>query len=469
MNKLALLLISLIALSSQAQDLWLCSGQRNKELPVRRVLDMFSDEVLDYENPYIEQFIVPKEFSFEGPQESLNGGTWLPCTQANVQNFSALAYFFCRSMYARTGRPQRVVNASWGGTPIEAWISPQAFQDTNNQWCLNDCKLYANEGYRDRVKALEGENYHRWNTTLWQSDPGMQSEVKWFEPNADDSEWSIVDISKLSREQYLLSNISDEVQSSAGSHWFRRDFVYDSDSEAVLRLGCLVDADSVWVNGVFVGNTTYMYPPRIYNVPAGVLHKGVNNITVRIVTNSGEPQFVPEKPYLIAPGGWQVADGTGSTISLLGEWRYKQGAVMPSAPSMMFWCYKPTVLYNQMIAPLKDMKFKGVIWYQGESNVSNRAQYADYLKLMIADWRRTFNDPELPFYIVELADHLPFDDLEGRAAWAEMRAQQAKAVAETPNAYLIKNSDLGEWNDIHPLDKKSVAERVADAAMTASY
>ncbi len=60
MNKLALLLISLFVLSSQAQDLWLCSGQSNMELPVRRVMDMFSEEVLDYENPYIEQFIVPK-------------------------------------------------------------------------------------------------------------------------------------------------------------------------------------------------------------------------------------------------------------------------------------------------------------------------------------------------------------------------------------------------------------------------
>lgn len=132
---------------------------------------------------------------------------------------------------------------------------------------------------------------------------------------------------------------------------------------------------------------------------------------------------------------------------------------------MMFFCYKPVCLYNAMIAPLKNYTVNGVIWYQGESNVARRNEYASLLTAMIADWRRTFNNQQLPFYIVELADFLAKDDTEGRKAWAEMRQEQAKAAQTNTHTTLIKNSDLGEWNDIHPLDKKTLGGRVADAAL----
>ena len=83
-----------------------------------------------------------------------------------------------------------------------------------------------------------------------------------------------------------------------------------------------------------------------------------------------------------------------------------------------------------------------------------------------ADWRRTFNQSELPFHIVELADFLSKDDLDGRRAWAEMRQEQAKAAAVNSNTYLIRNSDLGEWNDIHPLDKKTLGKRAAESVLS---
>jgi sialate O-acetylesterase len=137
---------------------------------------------------------------------------------------------------------------------------------------------------------------------------------------------------------------------------------------------------------------------------------------------------------------------------------------MPSAPSTTFFNYKPVGLYNSMIAPIENFTYSGVVWYQGESNVSNRNEYVDMLTALIADWRAKFSDSELPFYIVELADFLSHDDVGGRRAWAEMRAEQAKAAEQNEHATLIKNSDLGEWNDIHPLDKKTLGNRVAEAA-----
>jgi sialate O-acetylesterase len=118
-----------------------------------------------------------------------------------------------------------------------------------------------------------------------------------------------------------------------------------------------------------------------------------------------------------------------------------------------------------MISPLRNMKFQGVLWYQGESNVERRNEYADLLIDMIKDWRGTFHDFDLPFYIVELAEFLHKSDEQGRQAWEEMRQVQAKAAKKATHAKLIKNEDLGEWNDIHPLNKKTLGKRIAKAAI----
>ena len=139
---------------------------------------------------------------------------------------------------------------------------------------------------------------------------------------------------------------------------------------------------------------------------------------------------------------------------------------MPQGPGMIFWHYTPIVLYDAMIAPLFNYPVAGVVWYQGESNVSNRQLYYDMLSAMISDWRKGYQKEDIPFYIVELADFLHPSDIGGRQAWAEMRQQQARVADADPYAVLIKNSDLGEWNDIHPLDKKTLGKRVADSVIT---
>ena len=138
---------------------------------------------------------------------------------------------------------------------------------------------------------------------------------------------------------------------------------------------------------------------------------------------------------------------------------------MPSGPGMQFYHYTPVVLYNSMIAPLFRVPVAGALWYQGESNVGSRREYARQLTAMIADWRKGFGRPDMPFYIIELADFLHQSDSSGRRAWAEMRAEQAKVAEQVPNASLVRNSDLGEWNDIHPLDKKTLGRRAAEAVL----
>ena len=218
----------------------------------------------------------------------------------------------------------------------------------------------------------------------------------------------------------------------------------------------MVDADSVFVNGSFVGTVAYQYPPRIYKVPSQLLKPGTNQITIRLISNAGYPSFVREKPYKLICGNEEV--------SLEGRWKHRVGTRMPGAPGGTAFNCMPIGLYNGMIAPLKNYVFKGAVWYQGESNVGRWQEYASLLTALMKDWRRLFGNEELPFYIVELADFLAPDD-PGRKAWVALRAQQAQAAEEDAHAVLIKNSDTGEWNDIHPLDKKTAAGRIVEAVM----
>ncbi len=437
-------------------DVLLCSGQSNMELPVRRVTDKFAAEIAAYENPMIRHITVPKVTNFHAPQADMPAAAWRPVAQPYVMEFSALAYFTARALYERNGVPVGLVNSSWGGTPVEAWISEASLAPY--PYYINLKRLYEDDGYCARIKRLEGENYARWNAALYLGDPGLHEATPWYAADYDDSAWPSADLFSRTVAGSDHRWGSNGLNPVGGSHWFRKQVDLPAEmagKEATLRLGCIVDADSVYVNGTFVGTTGYQYPPRIYRVPAGLLRSGRNNITVRVISNGGYPQFVPEKPYKLIVGTEE--------ISLEQGWKYRAGAPMPKAPSMMFFCYQPVCLYNAMIAPLANFTFKGAVWYQGESNVGRRNEYEALLTTMIADWRATFADPELPFYIVELADFLHESDRGGRQAWAEMRQIQAAAAEHNRRTVLIRNQDLGEWNDIHPLDKKTLGQRVAEA------
>ncbi len=430
-------------------DVWLCSGQSNMELPVRRVTDRFAEEIADYRNDQIRQIKVPNRYNFRGAQEDIAPAAWQKAEQPGVMEFSALAYFFAKAYYEKSGVPVGLVNSSWGGTPVESWMSEEALQAfpryLHDKWQVED------DAYVQQVIAGERKDQARWDAALYRGDEGLKG-MPWYRPELPDADWQEVDLFSTQWNNNGLNPVN-------GAHWFRKHIQLSADWQgeaATLRMGCIVDADSVFVNGTFVGTVSYQYPPRIYQVPAGVLKAGENVITVRLLSKNGYAQFVPEKLYKLI--------GRPGEVSLEGTWKYRLGSEMPEAPSTTFFNYKPEGLYNAMIAPLQRLAFKGVLWYQGEANVSRRNEYAALLTAMMADWRKTFRDESLPFYLVELADFLPKEDVAGRTAWAEFRMVQAATAQQNERAWLIPNEDLGEWNDIHPLDKKTLGQRVADQA-----
>ncbi len=173
---------------------------------------------------------------------------------------------------------------------------------------------------------------------------------------------------------------------------------------------------------------------------------------------------MPDKPYYMTANNLE--------IDLKGTWQYKVGEVYEPKSFEGGFAFsaqnQPTALYNAMIAPLINQKIKGFLWYQGESNAGNPEPYKKFLPALINDWRMKWQDENLPFLYVQLANFMDVDYLPTESQWAELRYAQLLALS-VPNTAMAVTIDLGEWNDIHPLNKKEVGERLALGAFKLAY
>jgi sialate O-acetylesterase len=128
----------------------------------------------------------------------------------------------------------------------------------------------------------------------------------------------------------------------------------------------------------------------------------------------------------------------------------------------------PTLLYNAMISPLTLYPIKGVIWYQGESNADMGQRYKKLFPNMINDWRRVWNQPDLPFYFVQLANYMKPPVQPGESSWAELREAQHQTLS-LPNTGEAVTIDIGEADDVHPKNKQDVGYRLALNALAKTY
>jgi len=432
-------------------DVWLCSGQSNMELPIRRVKPLYEEEISKANNSEIRFFDVPKKYDFKMANVDYESGSWQEVNAKTILNFSAVAYFFANELYQKYKIPVGIINASLGGSPIAAWMSEDALKLFPNH--LTEAYMWRDDELIKKTESSENERINEWYAEANRKDAGLKG--GWKLPTIDDEDWMTMKIPGY-WDETSIGKVNGVV-------WFRKEFEISKDiagKTAFLNMGRIVDADSVFINGIFVGNVTYQYPPRWYNVPENVLVEGKNTIVVRVVSNVGKGGFVPDKPYEL-----KVA---GSIIDLKGIWKMKLGCIMPPTPGTTFIRWKPLGLYNAMIAPLLNYKKKGVLWYQGESNTANPAEYARLLPAFIADWRKKFRQEKLPFIIAQLPNYMEEKSEPSESNWAAFRQAQA-SVLTVPNTAVTVNIDLGEWNDIHPLNKKDVALRMALAARKIAY
>ena len=438
-----------------AGDVWVCSGQSNMQTPVLRVIEQFGKEVREACCSDIRYFQVPERYDFNDRQIDLEGGCWACPDQNNVLEFSALALFYALEIHKRYSVPVGIINASIGGTPIEAWMSEDSLKDWPLK--LDELARCKDGSYIAGVMKSEAEAIAQWFDRLDQLDAGLaDSEGCWTGDKCDNSQWPSANLP--------ASWPEIGIRDFYGSIWLKKELeipVELAGKPAVLRLGTIVDSDAAYINGVEVGATTYRYPPRKYDVPAGIIKGGKNIITIRTVSNAGDGGLVEEKPYSLELGS--------HIFDLAGEWKYKIGAAMDRPlPGMTFFSYKPAGLFNGMISPLLGYTLKGVLWYQGESNTTAAREYTTLFSRMISEWRSEWKLGNLPFFFVQLANFMRPASEPGPSEWAELREAQMKAL-DLPDTGMAVAIDIGEWNDIHPVDKMTVAQRLALCARKTAY
>lgn len=416
-------------------DVWLCSGQSNQETPIHRLTEMFP-EINVSNNHMIRHYKVPTQDIKETLAEEIAGNAvWHSGVASEVMNWTALAYFYAQEAYAKTKVPQGMLVSSLGGSAIESWVSQEHLKEFPRLVLDKEALEQMNQASKD------------------------QGEGKWNQLNWDDSDWKTMQMPGTWRENGV--NVR-------GTVWLRKDFEIPEAMEgrhARLAMGTLVHNDAVFVNGVYVGSTGYEYPPRRYQIPAGVLRKGKNTIAVRLNAPAGNGEFIKDKPYKII--------GDVAEIDLTGTWKYKVGLdlaeVSKYAERLKNRQSVGSGLYNGMIYPIRHYRVKGAIWYQGESNAGRSHEYGALMSALITNWRELWQKPELPFLLVQLPNFMEKHEKPTDSGWARIREAQLNTFKTTPNTALAVTYDVGEWNDIHPLNKKAVAQRLFLGARKVVY
>jgi sialate O-acetylesterase len=288
-------------------DVWLCAGQSNMGRKVSQALNP-DIEIPGAHFPLIRMLSV-RDTLADAPADHVVTTGWRQAVPENVRRFSAVGYFYARALHQRLGVPIGIIHSSFGGTRIEAWMSPSA--------------MAGNPAFA----AVQEE---------WKKD-----------------------------------------------------------------------------NVIPYAERKIQFDARI--------------------------------------AAWRTGDSASKAAGDAEHAAYLKAHPKPSAP--MTPQQGPSVLFNGMIAPLLPYGLRGIVWYQGESNVWTPATYRLLFSTLITSWRAHFGQPELPFYLVQLAD------LETGTNWAWVREAQTQALS-LPHTGQAVTIDIGDPGDIHPRNKQEVARRL---------
>jgi sialate O-acetylesterase len=432
-------------------DVYLCSGQSNMELPLRLATN-YDSEVRSANNPMIRLFHVQR-FTSPAPRATFGAdASWAVTTPDTAKEFSATCYYFGRELQPAAGIALGLIEDAWGGSAIQAWISNEKLANLGGyDETLDIVKTYA-------ATPKAGDLKYRALVHAWfaANDPALKA--GWADPAFDDSAWDSLVATGGYRPWPKLADFNGVV-------WLRKTIELSADEAAgaaVLNLGQISDIDLTFVNGVEVGAGEGYDVARAYSVPAGTLHTGKNVIAVAV--KMGAAFLDPANKMSLKLAG-------GMAKPLAGAWKFKTSANEP-LPTIAHqpWLnqFGVSTLYNGMIVPLGPTAIRGIVWYQGETDSGQPAEYRRLLKALIEDWRARFGT-QTPFFAVQLPGFGAPRIAPGQSPWAELRESQRVTVAATPDAGLAVTTDLGVPDNIHPQMKQEVGRRLALLAKKMIY
>jgi len=440
-------------------DVWFCSGQSNMVLRMEAVKEKYPEDVANANFPEIRNFYVKNVGDVTKIHDDLPPGKWVAATPTTVLDFSAASYFFARHIYLKYHVPIGLIASAWDGTAIEPWISAEGykgFPKIEDQIKNFTDTAYMNKMTRPRTGGFAGGFGPR---PAGEPDKGTSGPKPWYAVDYVPENW---------HHFWLPGYWTDQgVKDLNGIVWFRKEINVPASmtgKPAHLYLSRIADADVSYINGVQVGSSGSIYNNRRYDVPAGLLKTGKNLIVVKVTNNFGKGGFLADKDYSLNAGS--------EKIDLRGDWDYKVGLVLPprtapaggppagGAPAFISAQSSPTGIYNTMVAPAINYAIKGFLWYQGETNAGRGKEYAQLLPALITDWRNKWQLGDLPFIYVQLPNYMEANYSPSESGWAELRESERRTLS-LPNTGMAVTIDAGNWNELHPLDKKDVGDRLA--------
>lgn len=434
-------------------EVWFCGGQSNMNWALAAAKDGAA-EVAAANYPTLRFYRVPQTVSYTA--SDLPGGAWKVCTPENAggpNGLSAVAYFFARRLQAELKVPVGLVQCAVGGTPSETWTSAETLQRFP-EFAPAVAEI-------ERLRARGGTQYGNY-IMHWYDEYEGAREGTWSKTDFADADWKTVTLPGGFGEL--------GVPSTPAVAWFRREVTLPDPlpaGVAKILLGVVEKMDTTYINGRWVGASSWVENPRAYTLGADVLRPGKNVIALRVM------KMKPDGGFQSGADALQLVLGDGTKIPLAGSWR---GAVSvdarpPHPLPLGFENYPtmPTVLFRGMVRPVAPLSIAGFLWYQGEANFTRAHQYRALLPAMIGDWRDAFQQGELPFHIISLPAFMARKAGPGDDWWAELRDSQEFTARTVRNTGLVITYDTGDANDIHPRDKLPVGERTALRVLKDDY
>lgn len=444
-------------------EVWFAGGQSNMEMMVSALGDAAKEMYATAHDSLLRMVTLTREMA-SVPQDTVHTTGWQPADSAHVGGFSAVAYSFARRLRQRLQVPVGIITGTWGGTPIEAWMSKAALRPFPE--FMADIRTLEQTGgdlkatYRAQLDDSR-RLYAMQMRVLAKTDSLFPYTPKtWLAKGVPSGQGRMVTLPGLWEQKGMpgfdgVGYYAARLAIPKG--WERK--------RLCLSLGRIDDADSTYVNGVFVGGMTDWVSQRIYPVPKAALRGDSLRILIRVLDNGGGGGIhgMPEELYL-TDGAHRIPLPNWRQVPGVDFRRYRirlPTALMPPPTT-------PQTLYNGMVAPSRMYTVKGVIWYQGESNVARAVQYGRLFPALIQDWRKAFGQPEMPFLFVQLAGFTQQTQGCQSSVWAELRESQRLSLS-VPATGMATAVDLGDANDIHPRRKAEVGERLALLARKLAY
>lgn len=445
-------------------EVWLAAGQSNMQFVLQHELTS-AEEIPKSANTFLRHFKIQNIASLD-PLDDCRG-KWIIAGPKTSGKFTAVGYFFAKTLNKKLNTPVGIINASWGGTSSEGWTSTEALCSAPDYKEKVEEKITASKAY-PALKDAYVLNFGKWLKETNRTDRPTGNIQTFAGEDIDISSWVKVKIP---------GSIAGEGLPVSGAIWIRREIQIPAKSAKrslfIRPIGGEINGfESVYWNGKLIKQTTFLdFPgipfPRRYRIPANIVKQGINVLAIRVFAPVGKPKM----------GGRSMIAGRQRVD---GEWLGKAEFTFPTLePDMLAKVPPPPPfptlvqgvpgsLFNGMINPILPYTIKGVIWYQGEANATRAEQYRRSFPLLINDWRKKKQQADMPFYFCQLTSWKPKKKQPSNSFWAELREAQTMAL-KLPNTGMAVTIDRGEANCVHPLNKKDIGERLAKIALARDY